>query len=103
MQPNSFNVTTLLMASVTVWVLFVRWRSRHETNWPLLYYAALFAYTKKFDEIVDPWALYIAVVCALLIRFEYLSGWMLQAIQVLETICLIYVLARCVRAVFGYF
>jgi hypothetical protein len=103
MQPSVFTITTLLLASITVWILVVRWRSRPDTNWPLFYYVGLFAYTKSFDDLVDPLVIYVAVVSGLLVRFEYLSGWILELIKVVETLCLIYVIGRCVRAIFGAF
>ncbi len=101
MQPTVFGLTTVLLGSITVYILMVRWRSRPDTNWPLFYYIGLFAYTKSFDMVIEPLVLYLAVVCGLLIRFEYLSGWILTFIKVVETLCLIYVIGRCIHALFG--
>lgn len=101
-QPTAFNVTTLLMAAITIWILNVRWRGRSDTNWPLFYYLALFAYLRKFEDVLEPGYVYVAVVAGLLVRFEYLSGRLLKAIQIIESACLAYVILRCLQVVFGF-
>jgi len=101
MQPNAYNVTTLLLLAVTIFIIQLRWRSKMDINWPLFYYVALVAYIKKFEDVIDPIWVYTAVVLALLLRFEYLAGWALKLVQVLETACLIYVVLRCTNLVFG--
>ncbi|MBI3681845.1 MAG: hypothetical protein HY235_15805 [Acidobacteria bacterium] len=99
-RPTTFNITTLLLIGLTCWVLWIRHRSRLENNWPLLYYVALVAYSKKFDEVVPPFVVLGCVVAALLLRFEFLGGWVLKGIKVIESAALVYVLLRALQALF---
>lgn len=101
MQPTAYNITTLLLLAVTIFIVQLRWRSKLDTNWPLFYYLALVVYIKRFEDVIDPMWVYTAVVSALLLRFEYLAGWALKVVQVIETACLIYVILRCTHMVFG--
>ncbi|HUQ90459.1 MAG TPA: hypothetical protein VM120_02180 [Bryobacteraceae bacterium] len=100
-SPTTFNITTVLLLALTVWVVFMRYRTRPESNWPLFYYVALVAFTKKFDLVINPAYVFVAVVAALLIRFEWMSGWLLKTIMYIETACLVYVIIRCVQILFG--
>ncbi len=99
--PTTFNITTLLVLAITIWVLVIRYRTRPDNNWPLFYYIALVAYTKKFEDIIDPGFVFVAVVGALLLRFEFMSGWVLKVVMYIETACLGYVILRCVQVLFG--
>ena len=101
MQPTTFNITTLLLMVLTATAMFMRYRIRAENSWPLIYYVALIAYTQKFDDIIQPVPVYIALGSALLLRFEFMSGWILRFIMYLETTCLAYVLIRLLQVLYG--
>jgi hypothetical protein len=100
-EPTTFNLTTLVLLSLTVWILVVRHRSKLDNNWPLFYYIALVAYSRKFEETIDPTPVLVAVAMALLLRFEFLDGWILKAIKFVETAILVWVMWRCLQLVFG--
>ena len=99
--PTTFNITTLSLLCLTVWVLWTRYRTQLENNWPLFYYIALVAYTKKFEESISPNWVFVCVVMALLLRFEFLGGKVLQLVKLIETIGLLYVILRCLTLLFG--
>jgi hypothetical protein len=101
MQPNTFNITTLLLMVLTATAMFMRYRIRMENSWPLIYYIALVAYTQKFDDIMNTLPVYVALACALLLRFEFMSGWILRLIMYVESACLAYVLVRCLQVLYG--
>lgn len=101
MQPTTFNITTLLLMVLTIGAMLMRYKIRPENSWPLLYYFALIAYTQKFDLVVNTTPVYTAFVCGLLIRFEFMSGWVLKLTMYIETIMLGYVLIRCLQVLFG--
>lgn len=98
-QPTTFNITTLVLLSLTVWVIVIRYRTKLESNWPLFYYIALGGYAARFEETIHPLPVMVAAGMALLLRFEFLGGWVLKAIQYIETAALVYVLWRCVELV----
>lgn len=101
MQPNTFNITTLLLMVLTATTMFMRYKIRMENSWPLIFYIALVAYTQKFDDIMNPVPVYFALGCALLLRFEFMSGWILRFIMYVESAALGYVLIRCLQVLYG--
>lgn len=100
-QPSAFNITTFLLLALTVWTIYSRYRTRLENNWPLFYYLALVAYTRKFEQVMDFNYVLVAIVCAALLRFEFLGGWFVKVLQFVETAALGYVIIRCVSSLFG--
>jgi hypothetical protein len=101
-QPTPFNLTTLLLGALTVWIIITRYRSRVEANnWPLFYLVALFAYSEKFDAVLNSTFVYVAIVAGLLLRFEFLSGWPLKLVMYAESAAMVYVIMRCLQVVFG--
>lgn len=101
MLPSAFNLTTMLLFALTVWVIHTRYRTRVDNNWPLFYYIALVAYSRKFDQVLEPSYIFVTVICALLLRFEFLAGWVLKTVQFIETLGLAYVMVRCIVTAFG--
>jgi hypothetical protein len=100
-QPTTFNITTLCMFGLTVWVIWTRHRTQLENNWPLFYYITLVLYSNKFEEAINPGIVFVTVVMALLLRFEFLGGWLLQAVKVLESVGLVYIALRLIGLVIG--
>lgn len=101
-QPTTFNMTTLLLGALTVWIIITRYRARVETNnWPLFYFVALFAYSEKFDGVLNSAFIYVAIVAGLLLRFEFLSGWPLKLVMYAESVAMVYVIMRCLQVIFG--
>lgn len=100
MQPTPFNLTTLVLIGLTIWVIVIRYRTKLDSNWPLFYYIALGGYVGKFEETIHPVPVLVALAMALLLRFEFLGGWVLKAIQYTETAALVFVLWTCLQLVF---
>ncbi|MBI4903276.1 MAG: hypothetical protein HY820_06565 [Acidobacteria bacterium] len=99
--PTAFNITTLIMLALTVWSINSRYRTRLENNWPLFYYLGLVLYTRKFDTVLEFNYVLLAIICATLLRFEFLGGWFVKVLQFVETAILVYVIIRFISAVFG--
>ncbi len=85
-----FNGSTVVFVAITVWVLSVRIRGVVDSNWPLFYYVAVVAYSAVFPGYLDPAFVYAGVVCALLLRFEFMGGFFLKIVRVIEIIVLAY-------------
>lgn len=81
---SASNVTTAVMFALAVWTVIVRFRSRPDTNWPLMYYGILFSYVSSFPGRVSNLALYGAIVTALLERFEFMSGFFRYFLMTIE-------------------
>ena len=89
-----FNGCTLLLMALTIPVAVARLRGVLESNWPLLYYAALLAYWKAFEGGLSTYAVLLGVACGVLLRFEFLGGVPLTFVRVLEYFFFAYVLWR---------
>jgi hypothetical protein len=100
-RPTTYNITTLLLLVITIVVLIWRYRTKPDNNWPPFYYIALIAFTQKFDEVLNANYVGVAVICALLLRFEFMSGGFLRFVMYLETVALGYVIVRCLQILFG--
>lgn len=89
-----FHAITLILMAATLAMGVTRLMGETETNWPLLYYAALVGYMIKFEGSLDNYWVLAGVICALLLRFEALGGILTKAAKGIELIVFGYVLWR---------
>jgi hypothetical protein len=101
-NPTAANLTTLLLVAITIWVIYARFRMKLDTSWPLFYYLAVVAYSKTFPDLFSPIMVYIGVVCGLLLRFEFMGGFILQAVRAVELVVLAYFVWNCLGFVFWW-
>lgn len=83
-----------------MWLFLTRGRLAPESNWPLVFYLATVFYQKTGGSFLDPTFLYGGVVCAMMIRFEFMSTGFAKIFRFIEAICLLYIAWRCVDFVF---
>ncbi|MBI5283215.1 MAG: hypothetical protein HY858_16140 [Candidatus Solibacter usitatus] len=88
---------TFLLLMGTLWLALTRITMRLENNWPLVYDIGLVVYLNSFDLILNAYVVYVAVVCALLIRFEFLNDRIVFFVKVLE-ICALAHIGWCLLA-----
>ena len=88
------NVLSLLLLVSTGVVLYLRFAGRPDSNWPLFYYAALLAYLYHFEGVLDARFVYAGLIAALVLRFEYLAGYLWVGLRTLEAGFLTYVMWR---------
>lgn len=93
---TTFNIISAVLLGVTIWVGVSRFTSKLENNWPLFYYVFVVLYQKTFDGALDPYTVYVGVVSALFLRFEFMGGWFLKFVRSVELAVLCYVVYRCV-------
>ena len=75
------------LAVATLWLGVNRWRIRLESNWPLIYYGLLVAVSNYYPDLLFAPILYVAVVCGLLLRFEFLNALLVSVVRVVEMLC----------------
>jgi hypothetical protein len=83
----------------TVWIGAARFSIRQESNWPLLYYLAVFVYLRTFEGSLNPYWVYVGVINALFLRFEFLGGKLESLLRVVEIVFLCYILWRGIQLV----
>ena len=88
MRYASTNITTFVMLMFTVWIIITRFRSKPDNNWPLFYYLAVVAFHQTLPGILNEWVLYAGVISALMLRFEFLGGFLAVVVRILELVCL---------------
>ena len=76
------------MLMFTVWIIITRFRAKPDTNWPLFYYLAVVAFHLSVPGVLNDLILYVGVVSALLLRFEFLGGFLAVVVRILELVCL---------------
>ena len=72
-QGTPLNMTTLLVVSLAVVSLLMMMRKRYDSNLPLLFYFVAVLFTNLSDREVNPYLLYVGLIFALLLRFEFMS------------------------------
>lgn len=102
MRYSPANVTTAVLFALAIWTMIVRFRSRPDTNWPLMYYGIVFMYTQSFPGRVSPLALYGAICTALLARFEFMSGFFRYFLMTIEAAALAYMGFQIMNAIMIY-
>ncbi len=92
---SDLELLALVASALTIWLFVARGRMALESNWPLFYYLGMVFYQKSGGRFLDANFIYAGVVCAMMIRFEFMSPGVVKVFRVIEAICLIYVIWRC--------
>lgn len=79
---------TVGLLGATVWLAVTRLRLRLDNNWPLVYYFAAVVYLNTYPLTLNPYVAYVAVICALLLRFEFLSERLVALVRIIEIVAL---------------
>jgi hypothetical protein len=91
---TTFSFLTFILLVLTIWVGISRFTRGLEGNWPLVYYLLMVAHLKAFEGGLNPYWVYVGVVSALFLRFEFMGGVPLKVVRVLELAALAYVAWR---------
>jgi len=90
MSNIGFLFTVGLFAG-TIWLAAMRFRMRLENNWPLVYYLGAVVYLNSYPGTLNPYVAYVAVISALLLRFEFLNERIVLLVRFIEVVALIHV------------
>ena len=82
---------TFILTLGTAWLALARFSNRPGNNWPLLYYFALVAYLNTYDLVLTAPVVYVAVVCALLLRFEFMNARIVFFVRIVEVCALLHI------------
>jgi len=86
------NAAVILQVALllgALWLIVSRWRSRIDMNWPLVFYLALVAWHLAHPSKLNEYVVYVAVVLALFLRFEFMNERVAVVMKVLECGCLL--------------
>jgi hypothetical protein len=91
---NSLALLSFILLVLTIWMVIGRFTRSLESNWPLVYYLVVVAHLKAFDGGLNPYLVYVAVVCGLFLRFEFMGGPILKGFRAVELGALAYITWR---------
>jgi hypothetical protein len=94
---------TFALAVAAVWLALGRFRMRLENSWPLILYLLMVVYSNSYNQVLNAYVLYVSVVCALLLRFEFMNERVVYFVRWVEVACLswmAYTMFRILAAVF---
>jgi hypothetical protein len=98
---TSFSLLTFILLTLTAWVMVGRFTLSLESNWPLVYYLMVVAHLKAFEGGLNPHCVYVAVVCGLFLRFEFMGGPVLKSFRAIELGALAYIAWRSFTLIVG--
>ena len=85
MDGTPLNMTTLIVVALAMVGIFMVLRKRYDSNLPLLFYFVVLVFTNMTDRVVNPLLLYIGLIFALLLRFEFMSSGFSKVVAVVAT------------------
>lgn len=87
---DGYWISTALLIALTIGVIYFRYATTvTESNWPLVYYFFAVLHMQLYPDGLAREVVFAAILAAMFIRFEFLSGAFLKAIQIAEYICLL--------------
>ncbi len=86
---NTGLVATFALLMGATWISFMRFRMKAESSWPMVFYLVLVLYSNQYNQAVPAYVIYVSVICALLLRFEFLNERLVAFVKVIEIICLV--------------
>ncbi len=89
---DGFWISTVILLAMSIGVVYLRQTtSSNETNWPLVYYALVLLHMQLFPEGLSEKLVYTTTFIGLMIRFEFMSGWIQKVIFAAEQIGLLWI------------
>lgn len=87
---DGFWIGTVVLLVMTCGVFYFRYAGRAiDSNWPLVYYAFVVVHLQMFpDGGLNQILVLTAILAAMTLRFEFLTGWLVTVIQGIEYLCL---------------
>jgi hypothetical protein len=73
MDGTPLNMTTLLLVALAGAAILMLLRKRYDSNLPLFFYFVALVFTNMTDRGVNPLLMYVGLIFALLLRFEFLN------------------------------
>lgn len=79
--------------------ILLRLRNRLESNFPVIFYSAMIAYTNILEGRVHPAVTYLGLGLSLLLRFEFMNQTLINLAKSLDLCVLGFILYQCVAMV----
>ena len=84
MRYSAVNVTTFVLLGFALWVIFTRLRNRVDNNWPIVFYPVIVIFCIQIPGRIDMNWLLIGIGAALLLRFEFVGGFISYLVRAVD-------------------
>ncbi len=84
-EGTSANVTAMLVVALALTAAIFIIRKRYDSNVPLLFYFVALVFTNLSDRGINPYLMYVGLVFALLLRFEFMNAGFAKLIAFFAT------------------
>ena len=101
-QLTNFNVISAVMLAASLWMVWGRFTLRLESNWPLVYYLLMVIYNNTYSRRLNPYVLFVAVICGLLLRFEFMGVRVVRIVQLVEFTMVAFLIYRLFALIFFF-
>ncbi len=85
----------LLVIAFTIIVMRARFKSAHDISWPLIYYLILVIFVRAREGEFNNYLIFTGVLAALVLRYEFIGGFVLKAVRFVEFAVQCYVILIC--------
>ena len=89
-----FIVGTIAIVAASFWLLVFRYTGRLDSNVPLVFHLMIGLHMLTWDGGLNPTIVYLGLVCALFLRFEFMNRSFVRFVQFVEMVPLAYVIWR---------
>jgi len=98
---DGFWIATLVLLAMTFGVIYFRYATDNVvSNWPLVYYGFAVVHLQFYPEGMTQNLVFTSIVAAMFIRFEFMAGFFLKAVQIVEYACLLWMAYQMFRILF---
>lgn len=88
------SLLAIVVMAATIWIAIARRKMSLESNWPLLYFIGLVVYQKMNPDVLDSYPIFMGIVCAGIIRFEFMNLRFAKFVCWVELLIFLYLIWR---------
>lgn len=90
---------TISVVAVAMFLIIYRYTGKIDSNLPMVFNLMIGAHMVTFEDGLSPGWVYVALVCALFLRFEFMNKTFVRMVRTMETVALGYIIWRGVSLV----
>ncbi len=98
---SPIKFTTGLIIAFAIFVAYTLFRRRSDFNLPLVLYVALMFYMSWTDQVLNPYVVYMGLIFALVLRFEYMNVFLTKTFCYAEIFAIVLIVWNLLGALFG--
>ena len=93
-RPTPVNVVSLLVIAFAVWVLYFLGKRKLDSNLPLIFYGAVFAFLRYSERDLNNYLFLGGLILALMLRFEFMNRFFTAMTLSLEILAIAGIAAK---------